>query len=177
MSIIQVHDGLDHVLFVLERTPDPMRLTLLPFISAIKNPTITKSAPRPDCVSRALLLPHGRTKKTKHRSSSQILPYIGEVTVSCAPATTPTLDPSSSPAPTDGLTRMPVGQTEPPAESSASTTDEESTGSKTAAIAGGVGGGLSALLLVAAVAYKVKGRAGGAAVAAPPSYDDLVGRT
>lgn len=127
-----------------------------------------------------------------------MVPYDGDVTITCAPATTPSLDleTPTTPAPTagdrggitvddDDATRSPVpevSQSNAPAVNApnapavnapavASAQESEGEGdSNTAVIAGSVAGGVALLAIAGLVAYKLK-----KASPPPPSYDDLVG--
>lgn len=115
--------------------------------------------------------------KNYSRSNLTVVPYDGDVTITCAPATTPTLEVPITPAPTrgeyadDDLTRAPVPASSNRSTESVADSAEESEGdSNTVAIAGGVVGGVALLAIVGAVAYKLK-----KAPPPPPSYDDLVG--
>lgn len=78
-------------------------------------------------------------------------PLAGGLTITCAPATTPTLPPAgpgAMPAPSPGGSdNIPV-------------------------IAGGVGGGVALLAIAGVVAYKLKKKTPSSP---PPSYEDLVG--
>ena len=126
------------------------------------------------------------------RSTDEMLPYDGEVVITCAPATTPTLSPDvtsgapvETPTPSPGSRDVPtqVGQTRAPvpslnetlspAEVDVSGERSEGGGSgETAVIVGGVVGGVALLAILGAVAYKMKKAT---PPPPPPSYDDLVG--
>lgn len=112
-----------------------------------------------------------------------VVPYDGDVTITCAPAATPTLEPGVAPvtpAPTtrgrdlgdddsEG-TRMPVAGPSPstaPVESAGQDTGGDS---NTGVIAGSVAGGVALLAIAGVVAYKLK-----KPPPPPPSYDDLIG--
>ncbi|CBJ33995.1 expressed unknown protein [Ectocarpus siliculosus] len=123
-----------------------------------------------------------------YTSDDTVVPYDGDVVVTCAPATTPTLTPATSPAPTptatstdggndDGTaTRMPVEGTHAPGTVAPVVAGGEDGdgdgggGSDTVVIAAGVAGGVALLAILGAVAYKLKKNP-----PPPPSYDDLVG--
>ncbi|CAN0490638.1 unnamed protein product, partial [Laminaria digitata] len=126
-----------------------------------------------------------------YTSTDVVLPYAGEVVITCAPATTPTLSPVEtgldgspvpSPAPTTDSrelpsdTRAPVlNETTIPGPGTG-TAGESSDGggssSSTGAIVGGVVGGVALLAVLGAVAYKMKTAT---PPPPPPSYNDLVG--
>lgn len=109
------------------------------------------------------------------------MPYDGDVSITCAPATTPTLDldaqaspaPSVSPADDDAIDRGTDDATRAPVASSApvvGATQDGEDDSNTGVIAGSVAGGVALLAIAGVVAYKLK-----KPTPPPPSYDDLVG--
>lgn len=103
------------------------------------------------------------------RSSDEVRAYEGEVNITCAPAATPTLEPSSGSEP------APTSSSDEVGSESASATSKDHEDNQTAIIAGCVGGGIALLLIIAGVAaYKMR-----TAVPQqpPPSYDDIVGKT
>lgn len=107
-----------------------------------------------------------------------MVPFDGDVTITCAPAgTTPLEGAPTTPAPSadDDLpspTRAPVpGDDDAPTERVVPSGEESEPDSNTGVIAGSVAGGAVALLAIAGVvAYKLK-----KSPPPPPSYDDLVG--
>lgn len=131
--------------------------------------------------------------KNPTRSNVTVVPYAGDVTITCAPATTPTLEVTTTPAPTadsrgvadddaptasdtddaptasdTDITRAPV--TAEPAAGAGETQESEGGGdSNTGVIAGSVAGGVALLAIAGFAAYKLK------STPPPPSYDDLVG--
>lgn len=123
----------------------------------------------------------GRTYRVRYRSDGEVLPYAGEVVITCVPATTPTLSPGDingggsplpSPAPSD-KTRAPVGNSTFDGTVSAEGNSDGGSSGSTEVIVGSVVGGVALLaILGVAVVYKMKRST---PPPPPPSYDDLVG--